>query len=148
MAKRNKKDVLDTNIVLPVDGGRLGTVVIRDVVDTFTKDCMLTATNEVGFEVDCEQTDKYDNTDAMCAVCNEMLDKIQEEDYDAYNDMITRRYSEWLKSNIANGMDGAMLKNLHLLLTAYATDHTETDFEEKVVKGVASIVKDTIKSVW
>ena len=53
MAK--KKDILDTLVKIPLNNSTIGVIRLGDIIDTFAKDSLLTAVDENGREIDCEQ---------------------------------------------------------------------------------------------
>lgn len=143
-----KKNIIDTLVNIPLNNGTMGTVRLGDIIDTFAKDSLLTAVDENGREIDCEQDDNFDYNESMWLMVNAFLSRLNEDDPDGYYEHVNKLYGESMQEN-SSEMDKDTLKILNRLLTRYAEEKTETDFEMKIVKTVAKLVKDSqTNSYW
>lgn len=140
MAK--KKDILDTLVNIPLNNGTIGAIRLGDIIDTFAKDSLLTAVDENGREIDCEQENNFDYNESMWRMVNAFMEKLNEDDPDGYYEFVNKLYADSLQENTSE-MDRDTFKILNRLLVRYAEENTESDFEEKIVKAVAKIVKDS-----
>lgn len=146
MAK--KKNIIDTLVNIPLNNGTMGTVRLGDIIDTFAKDSLLTAVDENGREIDCEQEDNFDYNESMWLMVNAFLSRLNEDDPDGYYEHVNKLYGDSMQED-SSEMDKDTLKILNRLLTRYAEEKTETDFEMKIVKTVAKLVKDSqTNSYW
>lgn len=140
MAK--KKDILDTLVKIPLNNSTLGVIRLGDIIDTFAKDSLLTAVDENGRVIDCEQEDSFNYNESMWWMVNAFMSRLNEDDPDGYYEYVNKVYADSLQENTSE-MDRDTLKILNRLLVRYAEENTESDFEEKIVKAVAKIVKDS-----
>lgn len=137
-----KKDTLETLVNIPLNNGAIGSIRLGDIIDTFTSVALLSITDENGKEIDCEQEENFDYNEIMWRMVRAFISKLNEDDPEGYYEFVNKLYADSVQENTSE-MDRDTLKILNRLLVRYAEENTESDFEEKIVKAVAKIVKDS-----